>query len=111
MLGYHEGWGIWLKAADAHQVDAGSGLHLDTSLTAFELAAHGGAVALARKSLAGHVLASGRLIAPFNLAVPINEAFYLIGPAGGSNHPDADLFVGWLLSVTDRMETAIDKAA
>lgn len=98
VLGYHEGWGIWLKAAGAHRVDAGSGMQLDTSLTAFELAAHGGGIALGRKSLARHALKSGRLVAPFNLAVPIDEAFYLIKPAGSSTHPDTDVFVDWLLS-------------
>ena len=99
VLGYHEGWGIWLKAAGASHVDAGSGLHLDTSLIAFELAAQGGGIALGRKSLAAHALASGRLIAPFDLAVPINEAFHLLQPAGSNTHPDAALFVDWLLSV------------
>ena len=100
VLGYHEGWGIWLKAAAAVGVDSGSGLHLDTSLMAFELAAQGAGVALGRKSLARHATGSGRLIAPFDLAVPIDEAFHLIKPAGGTNHPDADAFVDWLLSVT-----------
>jgi LysR family transcriptional regulator, glycine cleavage system transcriptional activator len=99
VLGYQEGWGIWLKAANAHLVNSGSGLHLDTSLTAFELAANGGGVALGRKSLAGHALASGRLVEPFGLAVPIDEAFYLVRPTGNSTHPDTDLFVDWLLSM------------
>jgi hypothetical protein len=31
--------------------------------------------------------------------VPIDEAFHLIKPAGGTTHPDADAFVDWLLSV------------
>jgi LysR family transcriptional regulator, glycine cleavage system transcriptional activator len=68
-------------------------------LTAFELAAQGAGVALGRKSLAGHALETGRLIAPFDLAVPIDEAFHLIRPAGGTNHPDTDAFVDWLISV------------
>ena len=105
VLGYQEGWGIWLKAADALHVDAGSGLHLDTSLTAFELAANGGGVALGRKSLARHVLASGRLLAPFDLALPINEAFYIVQPAGNCTHPDAAYFVDWLLSVAHTWES------
>lgn len=96
VLGYHEGWGIWLNAAGVKGVDAGSGLHLDTSLTAFELAAQGGGVALGRRSLAAHALASGRLIAPFSLAVPIDEAFHLVEPAGGSRHPDGETFTEWL---------------
>jgi LysR family glycine cleavage system transcriptional activator len=102
VLGYHEGWGVWLKAAGAHGVDAGSGLHLDTSLTAFELAAQGAGVALGRSSLVEHAVASGRLIAPFGLKVPIDEAFYLVQPAGSSTHPDAPLFVDWLLSATHK---------
>lgn len=96
VLGYHEGWGIWLKAAGVKGVDAGSGLHLDTSLTAFELAAQGGGVALGRVSLASHAIANGRLVAPFSLAVPIDEAFYLVEPAGGPRHPDAMEFTTWL---------------
>lgn len=104
VLGYQEGWGIWLKAASAHGVDAGAGLHLDTSLTAFELAANGGGVALGRKSLAGHEIESGRLVAPFDLAVPIDEAFHLIKPAGSSTHPDTEMFVDWLLSEAHEMK-------
>lgn len=97
VLGYHEGWGIWLKAAGVQGVDAGSGLHLDTSLTAFELAAQGGGVALGRSSLAAPALALGRLVAPFSLLVPIEEAFHLVEPAGGARHPDAAGFTDWLL--------------
>ena len=110
VLGYQEGWGIWLKAADEYGVDAGSGLHLDTSLTAFELAANGGGVALGRKSLAGHALLSGRLIAPFCLALPIDEAFYLLEPAGDNAHPDAGIFVDWLTSLAHDVENAQSSA-
>jgi LysR family glycine cleavage system transcriptional activator len=99
--GYHEGWGIWLKAAGVTGVDPGSGLNLDTSLTAFELAAQGGGVALGRSSLAGHALGSGRLIAPFPLAVPIDEAFYLVRPTGEPRHPDAAGFTDWLVATAE----------
>lgn len=97
VLGYHEGWGIWLKAAGVQGVESGSGLHLDTSLTAFELAAQGGGVALGRSSLVAPALASGRLVAPFSLQVPIEEAFHLVEPAGGARHPDAAGFTDWLV--------------
>jgi LysR family transcriptional regulator, glycine cleavage system transcriptional activator len=97
VLGYHEGWGIWLNAARARGVDAGSGLQLDTSLSAFEVAAQGGGIALGRSSLAVRERASGRLIAPFGLEVPIDEAFYLVHTTSPT-HPDAALFTDWLLS-------------
>lgn len=97
VLGYHEGWGTWLTAAGATRVDAGQGLQLDTSLAAFELAARGAGVALGRTSLAARERESGRLIAPFALEVPIDEAFHLLEPAEGPPHPDAARFVDWLL--------------
>jgi LysR family transcriptional regulator, glycine cleavage system transcriptional activator len=99
VLGYQEGWGLWLNAAKAKGVDPGQGLQLDASLTAFEVAAHGGGVALGRTSLAAKERASGRLITPFDLEVPIDEAFHLLQPADGNPHPNAAIFADWLLSV------------
>ena len=92
----------WLNAAGARQVDAGAGLHLDTSLTAFAIAAQGSGVALGRSSLATPELASGRLVMPFTRAVPITEAFHLLRPDNDSGHPDAAGFVAWLVAVAEK---------
>jgi LysR family transcriptional regulator, glycine cleavage system transcriptional activator len=97
VLGYQEGWGTWLRAAGARLVNPGQGLQFDTSLTAFEVAAQGGGIALGRRSLAKRERASGRLVAPFNLEVPINEAFYLLEPVGRNLHPDAASFISWIV--------------
>ena len=102
VLGYQEGWAIWLNAARARKVDPGQGLHLDTSLAAFALAAAGGGIALGRLSLAAPDRAAGRLIAPFPLEVPIDEAFHLIQAPAGSPHPDAAAFTDWLLAEAGR---------
>lgn len=96
VLGYQQGWGLWLKAAGTSHVDPGRGLHLDTTIAALEIAAQGGGIALGRSSLVGPALASGRLVAPFSLNVPIEEAFYLLEPGAGTPHPDASVFVAWL---------------
>lgn len=96
VLGYQEGWAIWLKAAGA-RVDPGLGVQVDTSLTAFALAEQGAGVALGRSSLTAGDLASGRLVAPFDLAVPIDEAFHLLRPIAGTPHPDAALFADWVM--------------
>ena len=102
VLGYQEGWGVWLKAAGTTAVDPGQGLQVDTSLTAFELAAQGCGVALGRRSLAAREQSSGRLVRPFDLEVPITEAFHLLEPAERDPHPDAALFVAWLLETAAR---------
>ncbi len=97
VLGYEEGWGAWLRHVGAKDVNAGQGLQFDTSLLAFEYAATGGGVALARSSMSGPELESGRLIRPFDTAFPIDEAFYLIAPSDGQEHPDAGAFRTWLV--------------
>jgi LysR family transcriptional regulator, glycine cleavage system transcriptional activator len=97
VIGYQEGWATWLAAAGMSDIDAGSGLQCDTSLFAFELAASGGGVALGRASLVGKDLQSGRLVAPFALAVPIEEAFYLIAPTHDRLPDDGKLFVAWMI--------------
>lgn len=104
VLGYQEGWGTWLQAAGAGAVNPGQGLQFDTSLTAFEVAAHGGGVALGRLSLAQPERASGRLVAPFDLDVPISEAFHLLAPVGRPARPDARLLADWIIAtaVKDR---------
>ena len=48
-----------------------------TSLMAFELAAANAGVALGRTLMIGPALKCGRLVAPFALAAPVNEGFYL----------------------------------
>lgn len=96
VMGYQEGWGRWLTAAGAGRVDPGQGLQMDNSLMAFELAAAGAGIALGRSSLAAKDRANSRLIAPFALELPIEEAFYLLQSDHGKTHPDAGQFVDWI---------------
>jgi LysR family glycine cleavage system transcriptional activator len=98
VIGYQEGWATWLAAAGATQVNAGYGMQVDTSILAFELAANGVGVALGRSSMAAKELSSGRLVRPFDLAVPVREAFFLLTPEGGMTHPDTALFRDWLVA-------------
>lgn len=98
VLGYKEGWAIWLKKANAALAVTQTGIQCDTSLMAFALAAAGSGIALGRTSMAEAELREGRLVAPFDLAVPVKEGFYLIAPKLlGKNH-SASLFKQWLLT-------------
>lgn len=97
VLGYQDGWGLWLQAAGARGVDAGQGVQLDNSLTALELARLGGGVALARSSLAARDLAEGRLVAPFDLALASAEGFHLLVPSIGKGHAKAARLIDWLI--------------
>ncbi len=99
VMGYEEGWASWLRHAGAVGVNPGQGIQFDTSLLAFEVAATGGGIALGRRSMSAREIKSGRLVRPFDIAVPIDEAFYLVAARDGPRHPDADRFRNWLLNV------------
>ncbi len=78
VLGYREGWALWLKRAGVKNQIGGHGLQVDNSLIAFRLAAEGAGVALARSSMVPQDLAASGLVMPFELAVPVEEGFFLI---------------------------------
>jgi LysR family transcriptional regulator, glycine cleavage system transcriptional activator len=97
VLGDKEGWALWLKRAGVKQASASHGLQCDTSLMAFELAAEGAGIALGRTSMAVKDLASGRLVAPFGLSVPVEEGFHLLTPDNVQSGSHASLFRAWIL--------------
>jgi LysR family glycine cleavage system transcriptional activator len=41
---------------------------------------------------------SGRLVRPFDLPVEIEEAFHLVSPDEGADHPHTEVFRSWLLA-------------
>ena len=77
-------------------------MQFDTSLTVFEFAAAGGGVALGRSSMSGPFLESGRLVRPFYLPVPLEEAFYLTRFSGGACHPQIGLLRDFLVEEAAR---------
>jgi LysR family glycine cleavage system transcriptional activator len=102
VLGYKEGWALWLNRAGIKQAPVAPGLQCDTSLMAFELAAQGTGVALGRTSMVAGELKSGRLIAPFELAVPVEEGFYLVSRETAQNGREASEFRDWILDVAGK---------
>lgn len=103
VLGYQEGWRLWLKAAGAEGLDGRQDLQLDNSLTALEMARRGAGVALGRSSLIAGDLAEGRLVAPFPFALTSKEGFHLLKPSLGEGHAKSSRLVEWL-----RTEAGLD---
>jgi len=98
VLAYQEGWATLLATAGAIHVDPGPGLWFDTTPIALEVAAQGGGMPLGRSSMLERELASGRLVRPFELELPIDEGFFRVAPDMGPRHPDAAIFRDWLLA-------------
>jgi LysR family glycine cleavage system transcriptional activator len=98
-MGYKDRWAHWLKKAGVKAVPANPGLQCDTSLMAFELAEEGVGIALGRTSMTAKDLANGHLIAPFALAVPVEEGFHLISRDNAQHAPQAVAFRAWILEM------------
>lgn len=97
VIGYEEGWGYWLNQTGFHHVDPSRGMQFDTLITALEMATLGHGLALGRTSLVAGMLASGRLLAPFEQRIATSEAFYLACPAHQYISPQAEAFWSWLV--------------
>jgi LysR family glycine cleavage system transcriptional activator len=91
-----------LAAAGATKVNSGAGEQFDSSLMAYEVAANGGGIALGRTSMSAKEIKSGRLVRPFVLSVPVQEAFFVLTPEEGLNHPDATIFKDWLVAKAEQ---------
>lgn len=90
-------WGPWLSAAGVDGVDIARGPHFNHSALALEAAADGVGVVLSYPLLAYADIAAGRLIAPFALAVPLEQAYYLVCQHAAAGRASIGAFRAWLL--------------
>ena len=92
------GWEAWLAAAGAPAgaVDPSRGPRFSNADHALDAAADGAGVVLGRLLLAERELASGRLAAPFALALPIEATYRFVCPAGSESAPRTAAFLAWL---------------
>ncbi|GGI25689.1 hypothetical protein GCM10010987_35630 [Bradyrhizobium guangdongense] len=80
-------WRQWLQTAGAPQVPANTGLRFENSGLACQAAIDGLGIAIVHLPLIERDLETGRLIAPFNLIVRNQMAFYLAYPTEKSDLP------------------------
>lgn len=91
---------LWKKLA--HQsgltFSPSTGINIDTTISALELAASGIGPAIVLEGLAQSYLKSGRLVQFIDMALPIAEAHYVVQPEGQKRpKPEATLFRDWLM--------------
>ena len=90
-------WATWLEAAGVNDIDADRGLHFNHGNLAINAAVDGQGVVLSMKALASDDIAAGRLVTPFNIALPLEYAYYLITLEELTDHPHTAAFCEWLL--------------
>ncbi|MCD9032953.1 transcriptional regulator GcvA [Luteimonas sp. Y-2-2-4F] len=89
-------WRAWLDAAGATRVDARRGPVFPSLYLAQEAAAAGHGVALGVAPLVEEDLQRGRLVRPFDLALPNAYAFWIVRRRGSGASPAVEAFCGWL---------------
>jgi len=95
-------WSSWLKAAGIKDIDSTRGPHFSHPDHALQAATDGAGVVLGWRYLATADLAAGRLIAPFDLALPLDLGFFLVCPQTHAERPKVALFRQWLLDEIGR---------
>lgn len=95
-------WQAWLEKAGVEDVDFTRGLRFNHAVLALEAAADGLGVALGMPQVASFDLASGRLVAPFALRLPLAAAYYVGTPGDRRARPEVTAFREWILAEAAR---------
>jgi LysR family transcriptional regulator, glycine cleavage system transcriptional activator len=91
-------WASWLKAAGVDDPNPHRGSHFNHSDHALQAAINGLGVVLGRRALAEGDMAEGRLVAPFELHLPLTFSYYLVCPELMADRPKVVAFRDWLLA-------------
>jgi LysR family glycine cleavage system transcriptional activator len=89
-------WAQWLEAAGVTGLDPTRGPILNQASMVIDAAVDGQGVALARTALAAWDLISGRLVRPFDLALPVSFAYWMVCPRATAALPKIVAFRAWL---------------
>jgi LysR family transcriptional regulator, glycine cleavage system transcriptional activator len=99
-------WKQWLKAAGVEGVDVSRGPHFNHAVLALDAAIDGAGVVLSYPVLAAADLAAKKLVTPFPLSLPMEQAYHLVCAEVISDHPRVAAFRGWLFEEA-RKESAV----
>jgi LysR family glycine cleavage system transcriptional activator len=98
LTGTVQSWNSWLAAHPEGGKKTVPAVHrASTWALSLEWAQRGLGVALAHDTVANDLLAAGKLVRPFDLAIPLKESYFLIAPEGARTLHAAKVFKEWLL--------------
>ena len=96
-------WRLWLTAADVSlEILKQPVLQFDMIFMTVQAAIDGLGVAVGRTAFVESDLAAGRLVAPFDVTLPIDVGFYLVCPEQSADTPKISAFREWLLATAKR---------
>jgi LysR family glycine cleavage system transcriptional activator len=97
-------WATWLQAAGVKNVDSSHGMHFNHVNLALTAAIDGQGVVLSMQALASDDIASGRLVVPFDISLPLVQAYYVISLEEYADHPRIATFREWIIEEARREE-------
>ena len=89
-------WALWLEAAGASRMKLKHGTQLSHTVLALEAAAEGVGVVASCPELAQPQMEARRLVAPFDLRVPLPYAYHLIATEAALTRAPVRAFVDWM---------------
>ena len=89
-------WPTWLAAAGTQGIDGNSGLKFENAAMAYQAAAEQLGVMMALLPFVRDDLASGRLVAPFDLRVPTEGAYFMAWRTDGPVPQRVRDFEAWI---------------
>lgn len=90
-------WKSWVDGTGFSGLNYRRGCSFDYVDQALTAAVNHAGIAMGRKSLVSTYLESGRLVAPLDLEITVDQAYYLISLQGGLNGARIAAFRNWLL--------------
>ena len=96
------GWGAWLAAVGAGEVDASRGPRFAQTHMSLQAALAGQGVALADQVVAGEDLRAGRLVRALPQEVAADSGYWFVCPEGIVAQPRVAAFRAWLLEEAAR---------
>ncbi len=91
-----EDWRMWLMASGADGVDDKAGPSFQHSNLVIQAAIAGEGIALGRSVMVEDEIKAGRLVRPFDLALPASYAYYMVCPKSNLNRSKIKAFRSWL---------------
>jgi LysR family glycine cleavage system transcriptional activator len=101
-----QSWDSWLDAhAGTTRVPRPAIHRASTWALSMDWAQRGLGVCLAHDTIANDLLRQGRLVRPFEFALPMQESYYLVAPEGSQTNPAAKAFKDWLVAEMAQFQT------
>lgn len=91
-------WASWLKAAGVDSIDSSHGTHFSLPDHGLQAAIDGAGVVLGWKTLSAPDVAAGRVVAPFDLELSLENSFYLCYPLAHAKRSNIVVLRDWLMA-------------